>query len=98
MTGWGVLLHNAAGYLIVLNLLGFGIMGYDKRKAKQHGYRVSEATLFTVAAIGGSIGSLLGMVLFRHKTKHIKFTIGMPLILLAQFGIAAYMVSIYQTR
>lgn len=65
-------------YLLIINAVGFVIMLVDKIKAKKHAWRIPEATLMTVAAIGGSLGSLLGMYTFRHKTKHPKFTIGIP--------------------
>lgn len=68
-------------YFGVINLIGFLLMGIDKLKAKRRAFRIPEATLFVVAIIGGSIGSLLGMYIFRHKTRHLKFTIGMPVIL-----------------
>lgn len=73
-----------AVYLAVTNLIGLALMGIDKAKAKRRKWRIPEATLFLVAAIGGSIGSILGMYIFRHKTKHLTFTIGMPVILLIQ--------------
>lgn len=59
-------------------------MGIDKLKARRRGFRIPEATLFIIALIGGSIGSILGMYLFRHKTRHRTFTIGMPAILIVQ--------------
>lgn len=68
-------------YLILINAVGYLIMLIDKRKAKKKAWRVPEATLMGIAAIGGSLGSLIGMYQFRHKTKHKKFTIGIPLIL-----------------
>lgn len=71
-------------YLLIVNAIGLILMLVDKVKAKKNLWRIPEATLFLVAAIGGSIGSLLGMYTFRHKTKHIKFILGMPLILAAQ--------------
>ena len=71
-------------YLLIVNAIGFILMLVDKIKAKKNLWRIPEATLFLVAAIGGSIGSLLGMYTFRHKTKHIKFILGMPLILAIQ--------------
>ena len=73
-----------AVYLAVTNLIGLVLMGIDKAKAKRRKWRIPEATLFLVATIGGSIGSILGMYIFRHKTKHLTFTIGMPVILLIQ--------------
>lgn len=75
-------------YLLIINAAGFILMLVDKVKAKKKLWRIPEATLFLVAAIGGSVGSILGMYTFRHKTKHIKFIVGMPLILAAQIVIA----------
>ena len=71
-------------YLLITNLIGFALMGVDKRKAIRHTYRIPEKTLFLAALLGGSIGSILGMQLFRHKTKHWYFVIGMPAILILQ--------------
>ncbi len=71
-------------YLAIMNLVGFLLMGIDKAKAKRHAFRIPEATLFLVAAFGGSIGSIIGMYTFRHKTKHKSFVIGMPVILAVQ--------------
>ena len=75
-------------YLLGINLLTFFIYGIDKWKAKRDKWRVPEATLLMLAALGGSVGALLGMSVFHHKTKHKKFLIGVPLILLAQFALA----------
>ena len=77
-------------YLILLNLTGFSIMGIDKRRARKHMWRISERALFLTAVFGGSVGTLAGMYIFRHKTKHWYFVIGMPLILILQSGIAVY--------
>mgnify|MGYP003596625287 CR=1 FL=1 len=71
-------------YLAGVNLTGFVIMGIDKWKAKKQAFRIPEATLFLIAIIGGSIGSLIGMYTFRHKTRHMTFVIGMPVILALQ--------------
>ena len=71
-------------YLLIINAAGFLLMLVDKWKAKKNRWRVRESTLLIVAALGGSIGSLAGMYLFRHKTQHLKFTLGIPLILAAQ--------------
>lgn len=68
-------------YLAMINFIGFALMGIDKYKAKKRAFRIPEATLFIVAIIGGSAGSLIGMYLFRHKTRHRSFVFGMPLIL-----------------
>ena len=62
-------------YLVIINVLGFLIMGLDKAKAKKQKYRISENTLLFVALIGGSLGSYLGMYCFHHKTKHMKFIV-----------------------
>ena len=75
-------------YLLGINLLTFFIYGIDKWKARRDKWRVPEATLLMLAALGGSVGALLGMFVFHHKTKHKKFLIGVPLILLAQFALA----------
>ena len=66
---------------IVMSLIGFCLMGADKKRAANNQWRIKEATLFLFAALGGGIGSTLGMFAFRHKTKHLKFTIGVPVIL-----------------
>ena len=71
-------------YLLLINAAGFLLMLVDKWKAKKNRWRIRESTLLLVAALGGSIGSLAGMYLFRHKTQHLKFTLGIPLILAAQ--------------
>ena len=71
-------------YLLIINALGFLLMLVDKWKARKNRWRVRESTLLLVAALGGSVGSLAGMYLFRHKTLHLKFTLGIPLILAAQ--------------
>lgn len=71
-------------YLVTINAAGFLIMLADKEKAKKHRWRIPEATLLTVAALGGSIGSLAGMKVFHHKTKKPKFYIGIPAILVLQ--------------
>ena len=74
------------GYPIVINILAFSLMGTDKANARQNKRRIPEATLFLVALLGGSLGSIIGMRFFRHKTKHWYFAVGMPLILLAQLA------------
>ena len=74
----------AALYLLIINAAGFLLMLVDKFKARRNLWRVPEATLMGVAALGGSVGSLLGMYTFRHKTRHLKFTIGIPVILAVQ--------------
>lgn len=78
---WKILL---AVYLAAVNLAGFAIMGIDKRRAVRHAWRVSEASLFFTALIGGSLGSIIGMYTFRHKTRHWYFVVGMPVIAVLQ--------------
>lgn len=77
-------------YLLAVNLLTFATYGIDKYKARHARWRVREASLLLLAALGGSIGALLGMHLFRHKTQHKKFRYGVPLILLAQVAVAVF--------
>mgnify|MGYP002508216347 CR=1 FL=1 len=73
------------GYLALVNLWAFALMGFDKRRAKMRGARrVRERTLFLSALLGGGLGACLGMWIFRHKTKHWYFVVGMPLISLAE--------------
>lgn len=73
-------------YLLIINAVGFVLMLVDKIKVKKNLWRIPEATLMGVAAVGGSIGALIGMYTFRHKTKHPKFTLGIPLILAVQIS------------
>ena len=74
-------------YLIVINIVTFLVYGIDKWKAKQGSWRISEATLLILAVFGGSIGALLVMKVWHHKTQHKKFKYGLPLILLAQIAL-----------
>lgn len=74
-------------YLIAINIIVFAMMGIDKRKAIKRRWRIPEKSLFLSAILGGSIGAIAGMQLFRHKTKHTKFVIGMPAILILQIVI-----------
>ena len=80
-----------AVYLIAVNVWAFALMGFDKRRAKQRGTRrIRERTLFLSALLGGGLGTCLGMWIFRHKTKHWYFVVGMPLILAAQAALAIF--------
>ena len=79
-------------YLLIINAIGFMLMLVDKLKAKKNLWRIPEATLMTTAALGGSIGALAGMYTFRHKTKHLKFTLGVPLILIVQIALAVWLI------
>lgn len=78
-------------YLLLINALGFILMLVDKYKAKKNLWRIPEATLMLVAALGGSVGSLMGMYTVRHKTKHLKFVLGIPAILAVQCLIAYFL-------
>ena len=84
--GWTVLLV----WLTVINLLTFIVYGADKRRARKGKWRVPEKTLFLLPLLGGSIGALLGMWVFHHKTKHWYFVWGIPAILLAQIALAVW--------
>jgi uncharacterized membrane protein YsdA (DUF1294 family) len=76
------------GYFLLMNLIAFSSMGIDKRRARKNKWRIPEAQLFLWALLGGSLGSVIGMRVFRHKTKHWYFKYGMPLILIVQIGLA----------
>lgn len=78
-------------YLIIINAAGFLLMLIDKQKARRGSWRIPEATLIWVAILGGSTGSLIGMYLFRHKTRHLKFVLGIPMILFAQLALVIWL-------
>ncbi|MBQ9990529.1 MAG: DUF1294 domain-containing protein [Lachnospiraceae bacterium] len=71
-------------YLMLMNLLGLLSMLIDKKKARKRAFRIPESTLFMIAILGGSLGSLIGVHLFHHKTRHRSFTIGLPVLLVLQ--------------
>lgn len=79
-------------YFLIINAAAFLLMLVDKIKARKNLWRIPEATLMGTAALGGSIGALLGMYTFRHKTQHPKFTLGVPLILAVQVVCAVWIV------
>ena len=79
------------GYLALINIATFAAMVLDKRSAQKQTWRMPESSLFLLALLGGSIGAIIGMHHFRHKTKHILFTFGMPLILLLQIATSVYL-------
>lgn len=87
-------LKNLIIYLLVINIIGFLAMGIDKFKAKKGYWRIPEGTLMTICLIGGGIGTIAGMYKFRHKTKKLKFTVGMPTILIAEIVLMIYLLFI----
>lgn len=80
-------------YFFIINLFAIFLMKYDKVKAINNQYRVSEKALFLIALILGGIGIYIGMYLFRHKTKHVKFTVGIPLIIILNILTIYYLIS-----
>ncbi len=83
-------------YLLLINAVAFLLMLIDKWKAKKNLWRISEATLMSTAILGGGIGALLGMYAVHHKTRHLKFTLGIPLILAVQIGICLFLFAKYK--
>lgn len=81
-------------WLCVMSLVSFLVMGSDKRRAKRGARRVPEARLFLLALLGGGVGGLLGMYAFRHKTRHLHFALGFPLIAAVQILAALYLFGI----
>ena len=77
-------------YFFIINLVGFLAMGIDKYKAQKDLWRIPEGTLITIALIGGSIGAIIGMKTFRHKTKKLKFSVGLPTILISEVCAVIY--------
>ena len=84
-----ILLMIVLGYLLIVNVLGFVLMFVDKKRAQNNQWRIKEATLFLTAAIGGSIGSMLGMKVFHHKTRHWYFKVFFPVLLVLQIALLA---------
>lgn len=80
-------------YLLLMSLLTFILFGIDKRKARNKKWRIPESRLLAISFLGGSIGGLLGMYIFHHKTQHSKFTIGLPCILMLQILAGVYLFS-----
>ena len=71
-------------YFVIINLVAFILFGIDKWRARNNAWRISEATLFLIALIGGSVGAKIGMHVWHHKTQHLSFVIGIPMIILLQ--------------
>ena len=80
-------------YLLIINLIGFIVMGWDKFKSKRGYWRTPEKTLFAITAIGGGIGTIAGMYIFRHKTKKLRFMIGFPTLLILDILLIIMMIS-----
>lgn len=77
-------------YLVIINLVGFIAMAIDKRRAKKGEWRIKEGSLFIITLLGGGIGTIAGMYGFRHKTKKLKFTVGLPTIFIVEIIIIVY--------
>lgn len=85
-------IRNIAIYLIIINVIGFLAMLIDKKKAQKGAWRIPEKTLFIITLLGGGVGTIAGMYIFRHKTKKLKFTIGFPTILITEIFVAVYLI------
>lgn len=83
----------AVVYMVIINLIAFCMYYVDKRRAVRHEWRIPEKHLIVCGALGGTVGSLLAMKIFRHKTKHVRFMVGVPLMLTAQAIILALVLS-----
>ncbi len=83
-------------YIVIVNIVGFVLMGVDKKRAIRGAWRIPEASLFGVALLGGALGCTLGMRHFRHKTKHWYFKYGMPLIFIAECVLLFWLYSLLQ--
>lgn len=80
------------GVILAINIIAFFMYGLDKSKAKRGAWRIPEATLLGIAFFGGALGAFLGMKVFRHKTKHVQFFIGVPVMLVLQIALAVFLV------
>ena len=85
--------RNIIIYLIVINIIGFLLMFLDKKKAERGAWRIPEKTLFLATLLGGGIGTISGMYVFRHKTKKLKFTLGLPVILILEIVLVIYLIN-----
>lgn len=83
-------------YLLIINAIGVLFMQRDKQLARHRKQRIPEATLMTIAVIGGSAGCITGMLLFHHKTRHLKFTVGLPLLLVMNLLVIYFLLPILQ--
>ena len=88
-----IIMNIFVAYIAIINIIAFVLMGVDKRKAIKNKWRISEKALFLSAILLGSIGANVGMQVFRHKTKHMSFVIGMPAILIVQVVISIFVLT-----
>ena len=89
-------LNNIIIYFVIINVLGFLAMGIDKWKAKRGHWRIPENSLFMFTILGGGIGTIAGIYVFRHKTQKLKFTIGMPVILGLEIALIVYLFIVFK--
>ena len=80
------------GWLVLMNILGFVLMGLDKWKARCGAWRIPEKTLFLPALLGGTLGAIAGMRCFRHKTRHWQFRYGLPAVLILQLAVVGWQI------
>ena len=85
-------IKNILLYFLIINILGIFAMGLDKYKAKRDLWRIPEGTLMMICLLGGGIGTIFGMYKFRHKTKKLKFSVGMPTILISEIALIIYII------
>ncbi len=90
-----ITVKNIIIYILLINLIGFFAMLIDKKKAQKGKWRIPEKTLLIITLLGGGVGTILGMYMFRHKTKKLKFTIGFPVILILEIILAVYFIFFY---
>jgi uncharacterized membrane protein YsdA (DUF1294 family) len=75
---------------LIMNIVGVLIMGEDKKRAKKHQYRIREKTLWLIAWLGGAVGTTIGMQVYRHKTKHLSFKVGFPVLAIVELCLLSY--------
>jgi uncharacterized membrane protein YsdA (DUF1294 family) len=90
-----ITVKNIIIYILLINLIGFFAMLIDKKKAQKGKWRIPEKTLLIITLLGGGVGTILGMYMFRHKTKKLKFTIGFPVILILEIILTVYFIFFY---
>ena len=78
-------------YIVIVNIAAFVIMGIDKYKAQRHKWRISETSIFVAGLVGGGLGVIIGMSFFHHKTKHLKFTLGIPMVVILNIVMFGYL-------